>query len=198
MTLTSKNNPIFIFIRNSISIQLWIKKIAKKSFVRVLSLIFDESVILLNISEMEEEKDVYKLYDIDDIFMLGNNVERDSVVFAAQDKQTQYKCAIRFFYTKPRPDYDQWCGEKVINSNREVLPYYPKNYMDFIGDPDLAFKDKLILMYTICKKMELYHKKGKIHGNIHPGNILVSSNRSTVELMDSLKEGNKNTFYCSP
>lgn len=86
----------------------------------------------------------------------------------------------------------------MLTPQREVLPYFTGNIGRFIGNSDLRPRDRLVLMFNVFKKLEKYHAEGKIHGNIHPRNILVTKTRRTVAFMDSLKGGNRNTFYSSP
>lgn len=53
-------------------------------------------------------------------------------------------------------------------------------------------------MLDVAKKLQEHHASGKIHSNIHNRNVLLSEDLDVVEFVDSLKFGNKNTFYSSP
>ena len=52
-------------------------------------------------------------------------------------------------------------------------------------------------MHRVSVKLEKHHSEGKIHGNIHPKNILMTSELDAIHFMDSLKGKNKNSCYSS-
>ena len=67
-----------------------------------------------------------------------------------------------------------------------------------MGDEEFDLNHKYKLMLKVAKKLKEYHDKGKIHGNLHSRNVMLTDDIKVVAIMDSLKDGNKNTFYSSP
>jgi tRNA A-37 threonylcarbamoyl transferase component Bud32 len=86
----------------------------------------------------------------------------------------------------------------MLNPQRELIAYYPKRFINAIGNKNLNNYQQIDLMIRVCRRLQGYHEKGKIHANLHPTNIMFTHDFKVVDFMDSLPNGNKGSFYSSP
>ena len=137
---------------------------------------------------------------IDQVYFLGTSERRQSRVLEAVEKKTNKAMAIRHNEDEnfKRPHYDQWIQTKILNEYQELMPCFDRNFNFCIGDPDISFKKQLKLMNKVAQRLKDHHSKGRIHGNVHDKNVLLSSDLDVIEFMDSLPQGNLNTYYSSP
>ena len=78
------------------------------------------------------------------------------------------------------------------------MPCFDRNFNFCVGDPDIPLKKQLRLMQKVAIRLRDHHSKGRIHGNIHDKNILLSGDLDVIEFVDSLPQGNLGTYYASP
>jgi len=77
------------------------------------------------------------------------------------------------------------------------------NLRDYLRNNHLSFKDKILLIESITWGMNLIHKQGLVHKDLHPGNILslkASNNKTLCYIADlglcrPTNEENKSKIY---
>lgn len=161
-------------------------------------------------SSKEEIKRIYhKRYRIEKVLGEGGMGK----VFLAEDIKTEQKVAVKII-----KDQNQWEREreilkklkdikgvpKLFFAGREeedfiVMEYIPgvsmKKYIENRGK--LQNKNMILWMMKVCKVLEKIHKKGIIHMDLKPGNIILHPS-GEIYLIDfgvSLKEGEMLTGY---